>query len=149
MKLTRINVTSEKVFGVCSYNKETKCKELYVQILGALIPITADATMGKGKFYYGKLDFENLSEIKMVEFSEVETVKGLRSYSRKGNVGQEQSQYQHYDAYLVKCKHTLYDEGLRAGTPEWRTKIDSAAKLYAAFNNVPLHISKDTKQWYK
>lgn len=149
MKLKRINVTNEKVFGVCSYSKTEKKNQLWVPLLGAFIPINASDSMESGKFYYGKINFEDLSNIVMTEFVEVESLKGMRSYQYTGKtIGQEQSKYQPYDAYLVKCKHVLYDEGLRAGTQIWKDRITEAAKLYAAINNVPLHISKDTKQWY-
>lgn len=142
--------TTQKVFAYAEkFYEETR---LYVNILGSILPCQLDKEekIKKGDIFYGRVRFTKNGKIYLKDFERIASVKGMRAYNPKGQHSKGQSEFQHVDAYLVKCKRKLYDyEGLRAGTPEWDRRVREVAELYSAVNGTPLHISKDAPQWYK
>ena len=108
-----------------------------------------DEKLHKGDAFYGHVRFSKSGRIYLANYKKVEAAPMRRNGKNEAKAQAFNLRWIDVDAFLVKCKRSMYDKGLRAGTPEWdRGKQMKQATLYSVLT-VQSFMFLEMPQWYK
>ena len=134
--------------GIVDSHTKTSANFIICELHGMIFPGATPVALRKGDVCNLNVTVDNTTNSVTINSVSVTAAKRLKVIgSGVSNTCKGQSPKQKFDAYLVKVKHSLHDQGKKPGDSSWEETLNIASDVFNQAYGTNWNRSIDTKIW--